>query len=107
MKKFKMSDIQKNPINITKLEVQSFEMNVYLVKLHQHNDAGEMESGFVYDSNDRPMRFNNSQQVRDAFELCDVEKAVMVHDSPYDEMVGNPNKPEKSMEMPFSMQQPY
>ncbi|MFT5996948.1 MAG: hypothetical protein ACI9RV_002558, partial [Glaciecola sp.] len=42
-----------------------------------------------------------------AFEPFDVKQAVMVHDSPYDEMIGNPNKPEKSMEMPFSMQQPY
>lgn len=102
MKKYSMSDIQKQAISINKLEVQSFEMNVYLVKLYQ----GDI-SGFVYDKNDRPMRFHNSQQIRDAFELCDIEKAVMVHDSPYDEMVGNPNKPEKSMEMPFSMQQPY
>lgn len=100
--KFHMSSIVKRPISIDKLEVQSFEMNVYLVKLYANGD-----SGFVFDKNDRPMRFNNSQQIRDAFELFDVKEAVMVHDSPYDEMIGNPNKPEKSMEMPFSMQQPY
>lgn len=102
MIKFLMSDIIKKPISIEKLEVQSFEMNVYLVKLHTANEAG-----FVYAKDDRPMRFHNSQQVRDAFESCDVTQAVMVHDSPYDEMVGNPNKPEQSMEMPFSMVQPY
>lgn len=97
-----MANIVKQPISIDKLEVQSFEMNVYLVKLHTPSSTG-----FVYDKDDRPMRFHNSQQVRDAFELCSVAQAVMVHDSPYDEMIGNPNKPEKSMEMPFSMQQPY
>jgi hypothetical protein len=97
-----MSSILKQPLSIDKLEVQSFEMNVYLVKLHTSSSAG-----FVYDKDDRPMRFHNSQQVRDAFERCDIKEAVMVHDSPYDEMIGNPNKPEKSMEMPFSMQQPY
>lgn len=97
-----MSDISKSPLSIDKLEVQSFEMNVYLVKLYFAD-----QSGFVYDQQDRPMRFHNSQQIRDAFELCDVRQAVMVHDSPYDEMVGNPNKPEKPMEMPFSMQQIY
>ncbi|MFT4655123.1 MAG: hypothetical protein ACJA0G_001950 [Kangiellaceae bacterium] len=102
MMKFHMSSIVKRPISIDKLEVQSFEMNVYLVKLHVDGDTG-----FVFDKNDRPMRFNNSQQIRDAFEPFDVKQAVMVHDSPYDEMIGNPNKPEKSMEMPFSMQQPY
>lgn len=102
MKKFLMSDITKQAITIDTLEVQSFEMNVYLVKLH----VGEV-SGFVYDKEDRPMRFHSSQQVRDLFELCTVNNAIMVHDSPYDEMIGNPNKPEASMAMPFSMQQPY
>ena len=97
-----MSQIKKVPIAIKRLEVQSFEMNVYLVKLITY-DA----EGFVYDANDRPMRFHNSQSIRDAFEHCDVTEAVMVHDSPYDEMVGNPNKPEQSMAMPFSMDQPY
>ncbi|WP_371194282.1 DUF6482 family protein [Glaciecola sp. SC05] len=102
MHKFPITEIKKSPINIAKLEVQSFEMNVYLVKLY--TDTAE---GFVYDANDRPMRFNNSQQIRDTFEFCTVVEAVMVHDSPYDEMIGNPNKPEASMAMPFSMQQPY
>jgi hypothetical protein len=102
MKKFEMSTIEKQPISITKLEVQSFEMNLYLVKLHTND-----ESGFVYGAQDRPMRFYNYQQIRGAFELCDVSQAVLVHDSPYDEMIGNPSKPETSIEMPFSMQQPY
>lgn len=102
MHKFIISDIRKTPLIITKLEVQSFEMNVYLVKLYV--DSFE---GFVYDMQDRPMRFNNSQQIRDAFEHCSVAEAIMVHDSPYDEMIGNPDKAEPSMAMPFSMQQPY
>lgn len=97
-----MNEIKGQPIKIDKLEVQSFEMNVYLVKLHTKDF-----SAFVYDKNDRPMRFSSSQQIRDAFELCEVSKAVMVHDSPYDEMVGNPNKAQIPTEMPFSMQQPY
>lgn len=102
MHKFLMSDISKQPLSIERLEVQSFEMNVYLVKLEINGVLG-----FVYDANDRPMRFNSSQHVRNMFELCQVTTAVMVHDSPYDEMIGNPNKPEQSMAMPFSMQQPY
>ncbi|MFC4698689.1 DUF6482 family protein [Glaciecola siphonariae] len=102
MHKFLIADIKKSPIAINTLEVQSFEMNVYLVKLY--TPQGD---GFVYDDADRPMRFHNSQQIRDAFEQCEVDRAVMVHDSPYDEMIGNPNKAEPSMSMPFSMQQPY
>jgi hypothetical protein len=102
MHKFHIKDIKKAPMHILRLEVQSFEMNVYLVRLLTEN-----ADGFVYDDIDRPMRFNNSQQIRDTFEHCSIVSAVMVHDSPYDEMIGNPNKAEPSMAMPFSMQQPY
>jgi hypothetical protein len=102
MHKFDIALIRSKPLEIDTLEVQSFEMNVYLIKLTQ----GE-QSGFVYDAQDKPMRFSSSQQIRDVFEHCTVHNAVMVHDSPYDEMIGNPNKAEQPMAMPFSMQQPY
>ena len=102
MLKYLIKDIKKAPLAISRLEVQSFEMNVYLVKI-----VSTQGEGFVYDEHDRPMRFHNSQQIRDTFEHCDVAEAVMVHDSPYDEMIGNPNKAEASVGMPFSMQQPY
>ncbi len=102
MHKFLIANINKQAIEIDRLEVQSFEMNVYLVKLEVNG-----ETGFVYDANDKPMRFHSSQQVRDVFELCTVHSAFMVHDSPYDEMIGNPNKAEQAMAMPFSMAQPY
>lgn len=102
MHKFKMSDIAKSPIVIQRLEVQSFEMNVYLVKITANDKCG-----MVYDKHDKPMRFHNSQQIRDYFEHCTVEHSVMVHDSPYDEMIGNPTKAEPPLDMPFSMTQPY
>jgi len=102
MKKFVMSNISNKPMNIDKLEVQSFEMNIYLVKLY----VGD-EQGFVYSEQDKPMRFYNGQQIRDAFEHCNVTTAVMIHDTPYDEMIGNPSKAEPAMALPFSMQHPY
>jgi hypothetical protein len=53
------------------------------------------------------MRFHSSQHIRDSFATCVVDKAVMVHDSPYEEMIGNPPKSNEAMAMPFSMTQPY
>lgn len=100
--KYPMSDLSKKPQHIEKLEVQSFEMNVYLVRVVINGEAG-----FVTDKKGSPMRFHNSQMVRDMFEHCKVEKAVMLHDSPYDEMIGNPMKASDLTEMPFSMDQPY
>nr|WP_297350168.1 DUF6482 family protein [uncultured Glaciecola sp.] len=100
--KYPMTTLTKKSHLIERLEVQSFEMNVYLVKV---TIAGE--AGFVTDKNDSPMRFHNSQMVRDMFDHCDVQSAVMTHDSPYDEMIGNPMKKSDLTEMPFSMNQPY
>ncbi|MFT5713120.1 MAG: hypothetical protein ACI9DQ_001531 [Glaciecola sp.] len=100
--KYPMTTLTKKPHLIERLEVQSFEMNVYLVKV---TIAGE--AGFVTDKKNSPMRFHNSQMVRDMFDHCDVQSAVMTHDSPYDEMIGNPAKGSNLAEMPFSMNQPY
>jgi hypothetical protein len=100
--KYPMTTLTKKSHIIERLEVQSFEMNVYLVKV---TIAGE--AGFVTDKNNSPMRFHNSQMVRDMFDHCDVQSAIMTHDSPYDEMIGNPMKKSDLSEMPFSMNQPY
>ncbi|MFT4732296.1 MAG: hypothetical protein ACI89W_001320 [Gammaproteobacteria bacterium] len=100
--KYPMTTLAKKSHIIERLEVQSFEMNVYLVKV---TIAGE--AGFVTDKNNSPMRFHNSQMVRDMFDHCDVQSAIMTHDSPYDEMIGNPMKKSDLSEMPFSMNQPY
>lgn len=84
---------------IDKLEVQSFEMNIYLVKLYIND-----HHGMLYQGNSL-MRFNSTQMVRDAFTQMHVVEAVMVHESPYDEMIGNPPKATEPMDLPFSMTQ--
>lgn len=101
MHKFSYSMFKK-PVSITRLEVHSFEMNVYLIKL----TIGE-RTGYVYDKNDNIMRFHNTQQVREFFSESMVQDCVMVHSSPYEEMVGNPSSAAGSMTLPFSMEQPY
>lgn len=102
MKKFLEKQIQQSNPKIEYLEVQAFEMNMYLIKL-----VIDGEEGMLYGKDDRPVKFNASQQIRDFFENCEVEKSAMIHDSPYDEMVGNPNKGEGGMVLPFSMEHPY
>ncbi|MEC8228366.1 MAG: DUF6482 family protein, partial [Pseudomonadota bacterium] len=34
-------------------------------------------------------------------------KSYMKHETPYDEMIGNPPKAEHAMALPFSMDMPY
>lgn len=95
-------DIENTPTSIEYLEVQSFEMNVYLVYATING-----RSGMVYDSTDKPMRFHSAGHIRKSFSHCDVARSVMKHDSPYDEMIGNPPKSKEQMALPFSMQEPY
>ncbi|MCC2616968.1 DUF6482 family protein [Aestuariibacter halophilus] len=82
------------------LDVQSFEMGIYLVRL----TIGS-KSALVYDG-DVPMRFKSSQHIREAFSGIAVRAACMTHDSPYDEMIGNPSSSLTSR-LPFSMVHPY
>ncbi|MFQ3251306.1 DUF6482 family protein [Glaciecola sp.] len=100
--KFPMTMLATKPQQIKRLEVQSFEMSVYLVKI-----TIEGRTGFVTDHNDSPMRFFSTQMIKDMFSHCEVEVAVMTQDSVYEEMIGNPIVERKAPEIPFSMAQPY
>ena len=84
---------------IDRLEVHSFEMSVYLVKLTIAGDVG-----YVYQHPERILRFPSSQHIREAFAPYIVKEAVLVHDSPYDEMIGNPPKTSRPVDLPFAMQ---
>lgn len=100
--KYVLSNVQRFKTAIDKLVVQSYEMNVYLVELHING-----ESGLVFDDKNNLLRFNSTQAIREAFEDCKVKEACMQHDSPYDEMIGNPPKSSDRLPLPFSMTQPY
>ncbi|WP_394222183.1 DUF6482 family protein [Alteromonas gracilis] len=102
MQKFYFRDIEDTPTAVDYLEVQSYEMNVYLVYLTIGN-----VSGMLYDNKDKPMRFFSAGHIREAFAHCHVQQAVMKHDTPYDEMIGNPPKSKEQMALPFSMELPY
>ncbi|GAA0855063.1 DUF6482 family protein [Aliiglaciecola litoralis] len=95
--KFDYDNVINGKIIIEELEVQSFEMNLYLVKLKIDGS-----SGMLY-QNKALKRFHSAEQIRDEFKSVHVVKAWMVHESPYDEMIGNPPKSSTSMTLPFSM----
>ncbi|MDB4281398.1 DUF6482 family protein [Paraglaciecola sp.] len=99
--KFWIKDIKSQSISVDMLTVCSYEMNVYLVKLTVGGNTG-----LVYEG-ESPKRFHSSQFIRDAFEGCNVLAAQMLHESPYDEMIGNPESVQRACTLPFSMGQPY
>jgi len=100
-KKFWIKDIKSQSITVDMLTVCSYEMNVYLVKL----SVGD-NTGLVYEG-DSPKRFHSSQHIRDSFDGLHILAAQMLHESPYDEMIGNPESVQSASTLPFSMGQPY
>ncbi|MEP0355577.1 MAG: DUF6482 family protein [Paraglaciecola sp.] len=101
LSKFNLKTIESDHTVVDKLTVHSYEMSIYLVELEVNGITG-----LVYDG-DKPMRFLSSQDVRNAFSNCRVLTAQMSHESPYDEMIGNPQSAQKASVLPFSMEQPY
>lgn len=99
--KFWIKNIKSKSMAVDMLTVCSYEMNVYLVELR----AGD-EKGLVYEG-DSPMRFYSSQHIRDVFDGLNILAAQMIHESPYDEMIGNPDSVQSAGILPFSMGQPY
>lgn len=97
-----LSHIQKARPAIERLEVHSFETNIYLVRLQING-----QFGYVYSQTDNIQRFYNAQHIRESFADCHITESVMIHDSAYDEMIGNPDKASDRLPLPFSMTQPY
>lgn len=95
--KFDFDKVINQKLMIDQLEVQSFDLNLYLVKLKIDGN-----SGMLY-QNQAIKRFQSAQQIRDAFASVHVVKALMTHQSAYDEMIGNPPKASEALVLPFSM----
>jgi hypothetical protein len=92
----KLNQILSSQATIEKLRILSFEMNIYLVDVEL-----EEYRGLVRDDKDNPQRFHSVTQIKELFSECTVEKAELVHESPYDEMIGNPPRATNQMVLPI------
>jgi hypothetical protein len=70
---------------IPALTVRSVTMSVCTVEVELDNNTY-----VLCDSQDRVMRFNGVEHARNSLSHLEVEQALLLHDSPYDEMVGTP-----------------
>lgn len=92
----RLDQILDNPPAIIRLRILSFEMNIYLVELQT-----EETRDLVRDELGKPQRFQSVSQIKEVFSECDVQNAELVHESPYDEMIGNPPKAASQMVLPI------
>ena len=91
-----LNEMLKNQVTIERLKILSFEMNIYLVDV-------ELEDfrGLVRDDKNNPQRFKSVTEIKDIFFGCKVLQAELVHESPYDEMIGNPPRGNNKMVLPI------
>ncbi len=92
-----VSDLEQTNTKIKQLKILSFDMNIYLVEV----DTG-LYQGLIRAPDGNPQRFHSVQQVKDELQNCQVVKAELVHESPYDEMVGNPPSADNKMVLPVT-----
>lgn len=81
---------------IARLRILSFEMNLYLVDL-ETDDGRDL----VREPSGGPKHFHSVSQIKEIFSECQVQQAELVHESPYDEMIGNPPKAANPMVLPI------
>ena len=95
---YMLQDVLATEPNIEIASVESHEMSIYILRL---TIAGKQ--GVVYEkSTQRPKAFRSIEQVRAILSRCNVARAELIHHSPFDEMIGDPQS-NNSMVLPFSI----
>ena len=97
-----IADLLRFQTRIEKLQIMSFDMNIYLV-----NITTAKCDGLIKDASGRPQRFKSVTQVKDELQQCQVMQAELIHESPYDEMVGNPERVDNKLVIPVNMTEAY
>jgi hypothetical protein len=94
---FTFKSIRKRNAALDKVTVHSFDMSLYLVEL----DVGE-NKGMLVGDDKRPLHFRSVEEVRDKMSEFHVLRAELRHDSPFDEMIGNPDSASQPLVIPLS-----
>jgi hypothetical protein len=95
--KFTLENLRKRKVVLDKVTIHSFDMSLYLVELNvgQH-------SGMLVGSNDRPLHFRSVEQVKNEMADFHIRNAQLKHESPFDEMIGNPESAKQPLIVPLS-----
>jgi hypothetical protein len=83
----KLEHLNFNDVEINQLTIHSFEMGVYLAEV---DFDGRNE--FIVGADNRPRSFSSVGQVQQELSNARIKSAVLVHQSAYDEMIGQSDK---------------
>jgi len=82
--KHRLSHINFNHIDLPEIFIHSSEMGEYLLEVDDFEHRG-----YVYDEQDKLVKFKNITQIKQALNECRVGKAYLVQQSAYEEMCGH------------------
>ena len=92
----RVAHLNRQEVRIDEITIHSFEMGVYLVEV-----VFDSRKGFIVDDDNRPQKFLNVEEVKQALTECVVRQAFLVHQSAYDEMCGGPEKVDNTLCIPI------
>ncbi|WP_018694080.1 DUF6482 family protein [Algicola sagamiensis] len=96
--KHKYAHINRDDVEIQAMNIHSHEQGIYLVEI-DYND----EKGFVANDMGELIQYHSVEEVKDAFNLCRVKEAFLVHQSAYDEMIGASDKSDNTLMVPVKL----
>jgi hypothetical protein len=92
----KITEAELRERTIPVLTVRSVTMSVCTVEVELHDGTY-----VLCDSQGKVMRFNGVDHARNALEHLQVQQALLIHDSPYAEMVGQPEERSEPIRVPL------
>jgi hypothetical protein len=95
--KFTLDNLRKHKVALDEVTIHSFDMSLYLVELK----VGQHQ-GMLVGENDRPLHFRSVEQVKGDMSDFSVLRVQLRHDSPFDEMIGNPDSAMQPLIIPLS-----
>ena len=85
--KIAVSDVKKQFGQIERLVLRAFESSMYLVQVKLKQGSELLN---VCDDEGTIMRFNSQLDAKLPFKGLGIENTVLIHESPYNEMIGMP-----------------
>ena len=92
--------------DLPKIEIEKLIINSLEQALYQAIVVINSEEHVVWLNSEKTLTTRNLTKMREYFEKLDIKEIVLRHESPYDEMVGQPPKNGNRLEVPLR-QNPY
>ncbi len=86
--KISLTEVKRQSGQIERLVLRAFESSMYLVQVQLRQGAELLN---ICDDTGAILRFNSQLDAKFSFKGLGIEETVLIHESPYNEMIGMPS----------------